>query len=40
MDLAEMISNLADGLVREHLRMRVGLGDGLGVIRPLRVSAT
>ena len=31
-----VVGHLPDGLVREHLRVRVGLVDGVGVVRPAR----
>ena len=35
-DLVEVVGDLADGLVGEHLGVGVGLLDGLGVVRPAR----
>src|ERR1700730_13878878 len=35
-DLVEMVCDLPNGLVREHLGVRVGLVDGLWVVRPAR----
>ena len=35
-DLVEVVGDLADGLAREHLGVRVGLLDGLGVVGPAR----
>ena len=38
-DVREVVGDLADGLVREHLRVRLGLLDRLGVVGPARASS-